>query len=221
MWKSKLNYNYIQHCLSQIRLMSTSNKPKNHYESLGVSKGSTQGEIKSAYYKLSMVYHPDKNPNDAASSQKFRDITAAYEVLGNVKTRKLYDRGLYMGSMGHAPTEQEPVDKFYKSRENRSKPPTPTGRTPIYDFDEWSKNHYGATFKKQQENREKARMYQIHRQMHKEHGVKTDTIFFMFALLTLVSYEYLWYVTIKQMFEDFEKDHIEIQRSRTYPKKDI
>lgn len=69
------------------------NKPKNHYDSLGIQSTSTQGEVKSAYYKLSMMYHPDKNQGNPESSQKFRDITEAYEVLGNVKTRKLYDKG--------------------------------------------------------------------------------------------------------------------------------
>lgn len=64
----------------------------NHYDSLGITPKATQNEIKAAYYKLSMVYHPDKN-KDEASLQKFRAITEAYEVLGNVKTRKMYDRG--------------------------------------------------------------------------------------------------------------------------------
>lgn len=75
----------------QIRLLS-SGKSKNHYDSLGIPSTSTQGEVKSAYYKLSMMYHPDKNQS-VESAQKFRDITAAYEILGNAKTRKLYDKG--------------------------------------------------------------------------------------------------------------------------------
>lgn len=41
--------------------------------------------------------------------------------------------------------QEEQINKFYKSRQFRSKPPPPTGRTPIYDFDEWSRSHYGAT----------------------------------------------------------------------------
>lgn len=67
-------------------------KGKDHYSSLGISPKSTQADIKAAYYKLSMVYHPDKS-DTAEHSKKFRAITEAYEVLGNVKTRKLYDRG--------------------------------------------------------------------------------------------------------------------------------
>ncbi|VEN61379.1 unnamed protein product [Callosobruchus maculatus] len=186
---SKFHFKYIKLFLSQVRLMSKSAKSKNHYDSLGISKESTQGEIKSAYYKLSMVYHPDKNPNDAASSQKFRDITAAYEVLGNIKTRKLYDRGLYMGSMGHSSVAEEPkdepIDRFHQSRETRSRPPTPTGKTPIYDFDEWSKQHYGATFRRMQTNKENARIYQMHRQME-QNSAKAESVLFLLALVFFI-----------------------------------
>ncbi|KAG5866926.1 hypothetical protein JTB14_022487 [Gonioctena quinquepunctata] len=135
-------------------------KPKNHYDSLGIDASSTQGEVKSAYYDLSMMYHPDKT-QDAVSSQKFRYITEAYEVLGNVKTRKLYDEGLFFGSTS-APTDDVVVE-FHKSREMRSRPPPPSGRTPIHDFDEASKSHYGATFKRQMGNKRRATMYKIRR----------------------------------------------------------
>lgn len=92
-------YYYI---LPQIRKLSTSihfNSQKNHYNSLGLTKTATQADIKNAYYKLSKVYHPDKNQGHTLDlreqhSQKFRDITEAYEVLGNVRTRKLYDKGI-------------------------------------------------------------------------------------------------------------------------------
>nr|CAH7769605.1 unnamed protein product [Callosobruchus chinensis] len=217
--QSKFYFKYIKLFLGQIRLMSKSAKSKNHYDSLGITNGSTQGEIKSAYYKLSMVYHPDKNPNDAASSEKFRDITAAYEVLGNIKTRKLYDKGLYMGSMGHSPAAgepaEEPMDRFHKSRETRAKPPTPTGRTPIYDFDEWSKQHYGATFQRKQTNKEKARIYQMQREME-QRSAKAETVLFLLSLLFFICYEYLWYVAIKQSFEELEKNKINNKADCTY-----
>lgn len=79
-------------CLGK-QLRTYSAKPKNHYDSLGVHPKSTQGEVKNAYYKMSMVYHPDKNEGNQEYAQKFREITEAYEVLGNVKSRKMYDRG--------------------------------------------------------------------------------------------------------------------------------
>jgi len=65
---------------------------KSYYDALGLTPKATQTDIKSAYYKLSMLYHPDKNKGSDAAD-KFRDITAAYEVLGNFNLRKLYDKG--------------------------------------------------------------------------------------------------------------------------------
>lgn len=66
---------------------------KSHYDVLGLTPKATQAEIKTAYYKLSKVYHPDKNQGSSDAATKFRDITSAYEILGNVRTRKLYDKG--------------------------------------------------------------------------------------------------------------------------------
>lgn len=63
----------------------------NHYKSLGLSPDATQSEIKSAYYKLSKIYHPDKNNGSEESTKKFRDITTAYEVLGKEDSRRMYD----------------------------------------------------------------------------------------------------------------------------------
>lgn len=68
----------------------------NYYESLGISKNSTQGEIKAAYYRLSMLYHPDKNQGSESAAIKFREITQAYEVLGNFRLRRLYDKGIWL-----------------------------------------------------------------------------------------------------------------------------
>lgn len=61
------------------------------YNVLGVQKTSTQDEIKSAYRKLAMKYHPDRNPGDKAAEEKFKNITAAYDVLGDETKRRQYD----------------------------------------------------------------------------------------------------------------------------------
>ncbi|XP_057659250.1 dnaJ homolog subfamily C member 30, mitochondrial-like [Diorhabda carinulata] len=156
-----------------------STKP-NHYNSLGISPKSTQNEIKTAYYKLSMIYHPDKN-KDEASLQKFRNITEAYEVLGNVTTRKMYDKGLHFGS---SPVSD--YNSFYKPREGpRNKPPPPDGRTPIYDFDEWSKSHYGATFHRQMENRRRRHEYQHFRQKTLNDQKLERVVFFLMAMILI------------------------------------
>lgn len=67
-------------------------KSESFYDDLEIPRTATQSEIKGAYYTLSMIYHPDKNKTEAAKN-KFRRITDAYEVLGNFRTRRLYDKG--------------------------------------------------------------------------------------------------------------------------------
>lgn len=68
----------------------------NYYDVLNIPKSSTHGEIKSAYYRLSMMYHPDKNQGSESAAIKFREINQAYEVLGNFRLRRLYDKGVYV-----------------------------------------------------------------------------------------------------------------------------
>ncbi len=64
---------------------------KDPYSILGVAKSATQDEVKKAYRKLAMQYHPDKNQGDKKAEEKFKELSAAYEVLGDVKKRKEYD----------------------------------------------------------------------------------------------------------------------------------
>ncbi len=62
------------------------------YELLGISKNATQSEIKKAYHKLARKLHPDVNP-DKASTEKFKNITAAYELLSDTSKKQRYDNG--------------------------------------------------------------------------------------------------------------------------------
>ncbi|MDR3234335.1 MAG: molecular chaperone DnaJ [Planctomycetaceae bacterium] len=63
-----------------------------YYELLGVSRNASKDEISAAYRKLAMKYHPDRNPGDAETVEKFKECAAAYEVLGNDDKRTIYDR---------------------------------------------------------------------------------------------------------------------------------
>lgn len=64
---------------------------KNYYEILGVSKTATEDEIKKAYRKLAVKYHPDKNEGDKEAEKKFQEISEAYNVLSNKEKRSEYD----------------------------------------------------------------------------------------------------------------------------------
>ncbi len=63
-----------------------------YYKILGVSKNATQEEIKKAYKKMAVKYHPDKNQNSKEAEKKFKEINAAYEALGDPEKRKMYDQ---------------------------------------------------------------------------------------------------------------------------------
>lgn len=64
---------------------------KDLYQILGVSKTATEAEIKSAYRKLARKYHPDLNKDDASAAEKFKEISNAYDIIGNAEKRKKYD----------------------------------------------------------------------------------------------------------------------------------
>ncbi len=65
---------------------------EDYYGLLGVARNATAAEIKSAYRKLAMKYHPDRNPGNKEAETKFRSINSAYEALSDDKKRKLYDQ---------------------------------------------------------------------------------------------------------------------------------
>jgi molecular chaperone DnaJ len=69
---------------------------RDYYEVLGVDKNASEDDIKKAYRKLAMQYHPDQNPDDKEAEEKFKEINEAYEVLGDNEKRQRYDQ------FGHA-----------------------------------------------------------------------------------------------------------------------
>jgi curved DNA-binding protein len=93
---------------------------KDYYKILGVDKNASQDEIKKAYRKLAIKYHPDKNQGDKKAEEKFKEISEAYEVLGDPEKRKKYD---------HLGTNW----KNYQKADN-------------FDFSEFAKNSGGYDF---------------------------------------------------------------------------
>jgi len=73
---------------------------RDYYEILGVARDAGDAALKSAYRKLAMQYHPDRNPGDAAAEEKFKEAAEAYGVLTDAKKRGLYDRFGHQGVQG-------------------------------------------------------------------------------------------------------------------------
>jgi molecular chaperone DnaJ len=69
---------------------------RDYYEVLGVQRGASEQEIKSAYRKLALQYHPDRNPDNPGSEEKFKECSEAYAILADTEKRSMYDR------FGHA-----------------------------------------------------------------------------------------------------------------------
>lgn len=146
---------------------------KNHYDTLKISPHATQNEVKSAYYKLSLQYHPDKNKSGYAR-QKFQDISDAYEVLGNYELRKNYDRDVLI--------RQQPVSNT--AQESTSQYKVYPGSSKIYNFDEWMQGHYGRQMDLTRMRRNK---YEQHKKMKEVNSPSTShNMEFVILLLTVM-----------------------------------
>ena len=73
---------------------------RDYYEVLGVGKSADEKEIKKAYRKLAMQYHPDRNPDNKEAEEKFKEINEAYEVLSDETKRRNYDQFGHEGVNG-------------------------------------------------------------------------------------------------------------------------
>ena len=79
---------------------------RDYYEILGVAREAGQEEIKAAYRKLAVKYHPDRNPGDKEAEERFKEAAEAYAVLSNTDKRAHYDR------FGHAGVGDQPFTGF-------------------------------------------------------------------------------------------------------------
>src|SRR5438105_4149325 len=80
---------------------------RDYYEILGASRTATAQELKSAFRKLAVQYHPDKNPGDKAAEEHFKECSEAYEVLADADKRARYDRFGHQAPGGFGPSPFE------------------------------------------------------------------------------------------------------------------
>lgn len=102
-------------------------KSEDFYNILGVTKSSSEEEIKKAYRKLAMKYHPDKNPGDKAAEEKFKEITRAYETLKDPKRRELYNNYGSNPSYSHHFHDFDPFGSFRQPGGSRAGSPFGAG----------------------------------------------------------------------------------------------
>ncbi|XP_028564299.2 dnaJ homolog subfamily C member 30, mitochondrial [Podarcis muralis] len=176
--------------------------PQDLYDLLGVPSGATQAQIKTAYYKQSFLYHPDRNAGSEEAARRFTLVNEAYLVLGSVALRRKYDRGLL--SREDLRTAGKPSGKTAGSSSStttssatRTQPFASTWphNKPIFDFDKFYQAHYGEQLERERFIREKRREMQkrkaeMENMWRREHLQELlAAITFLSALILLVSFK--------------------------------
>lgn len=120
-------------CRNLLVRRSASGARQTYYDVLGLKPDAKQNEIKAAYYRLSMRHHPDKNKGSIAANERFHEITAAYDTLSNESLRASYDESI--GAATRTTT-------VLRARKPAQRQGAPVGRSEIYNFDEFYRQHY-------------------------------------------------------------------------------
>jgi DnaJ family protein C protein 30 len=181
---------------------------KNLYDVLQITPHAKHADIKTAYYKLSKVYHPDVN-STVEAADKFREITDAYNVLGmqfimklikisyliifagNYRLKKLYDKGIiHTAGKEYAQHATSRTQAYDTENEENDDPQTKFykarmkhQKSKIYDFDEWTEGHYGKMFDEKQKQKKKAAQMQ-YRELRQHDSISNRNISFI-TLITI------------------------------------
>lgn len=178
------------------------------YTVLGVTPKATHGEIKAAYYRLSKTFHPDRNKDNEDAVRRFREIADAYGVLGSHGTRRRYDRGLLtvdISGVVHGEEESHGDETKDDSRsgggassqwkrpavtyDSSRRSPAVGHRSGVYNFDEWTKNHYGAMLDRDIDNRKAAeamRQRTIHHRAGWKYELAVVSCLFVFIAYSIL-----------------------------------
>lgn len=138
-----------------------------YYDILQVSPNATQAQIKTAYYKQSFIFHPDKNAGSEHAASRFSQISEAYCVLGNRMLRKKYDSGILseadvQGSSRPTATKDTTSRSSHDAKRDRTSPEVSAQSQDVFDFDAFYRAHYGEQLQRQQHIQ--ARLQEIRRQ---------------------------------------------------------
>ncbi|XP_064159192.1 uncharacterized protein LOC135236646 [Anguilla rostrata] len=130
-----------------------------YYDILQVSPNATQAQIKTAYYKQSFMYHPDRNSGSEEATLRFSEISEAYTVLGSIALRRKYDRGILSQSDvqdAGKPSSREPRSSSPAGQQQQKPRYTHTnamGDKKMFDFDAFYRAHYGEQLQRERELR--------------------------------------------------------------------
>lgn len=126
---------------------------KSYYEILGIDKTASSDEIKKAYRSLAFKYHPDRNPGDTVAEEKFKEISAAYDVLGDEVKRRNYDL------TGQAETNSNQGYNSYNTYRGSSTTYSGNPFTDEETFWEWFSGSQGQSYQNTQQYRKTTHAY--------------------------------------------------------------
>ena len=155
----------------------------NYYDILGVAKTATADEIKKAYRTLAFKYHPDRNPGNTEAEEKFKQISAAYDVLGDEAKRRQYDMGYSTDSYSSTSGNQQYQRQYQSTYSN------PFGED---NFWEWFNS---AQFRSRNQQAQNTDQYSNHYNSSSEPETKRDHLstLFLKALQTFVGFTFFRY----------------------------
>ncbi|XP_064208430.1 uncharacterized protein LOC135263900 [Anguilla rostrata] len=129
-----------------------------YYDTLQVPTNATHAQIKTAYYKQSFIYHPDKNAGSEEATKRFSEITEAYNVLGNKSLKKKYDRGILskadVQGAGRPPAKEPPSSSAASQQKRpRQSPAVGMSGKSVFDFDAFYRAHYNEQLQREKDVR--------------------------------------------------------------------
>ena len=164
-----------------------------YYEVLGVPKTASADDIKKAYRKLAFKYHPDQNPGDKVAEEKFKQVTAAYDVLGDENKRRQYDNG------GFNPFEQaygaQTQGSYQSQWSNTYQNPFGEGQ----DFWSWFTNASAAQQKQEEQNPYEETGHRYTRRTYRHYYSKGGYFNMLIlkllqAVLGVMFFKYSWFI---------------------------